>query len=71
MTGKDLWEATRDPKKVWKESMLKRYGNEETYREHMRSIGSKGGTVKGKPKGFAHPNSDPVSAGRKSKKKEP
>ena len=47
-----------------RQSMIERYGSEESYKEHLRTIGGKGGK-RSSGGGFAHPNSDPSAAGRK------
>ena len=45
------------PNTAWKETMLEKFGSEEALSEHMKQIGSKGGSKPTtKPKGFAANN---------------
>lgn len=50
-------------------TMIKKYGSEEAWREHMRNNGSKGGRNGNKKLnpnyqgGFAHPDANPKAAG--------
>lgn len=48
-----------------RETMIKKYGSEEAWREHMKAVGSKGGKHIHPNKGFAHPSARPDLAGRR------
>lgn len=47
-----------------RESMIKKYGSLEAWKEQQRINGAKGGKL-GRTGGFAHPSSDPRAAGAK------
>ncbi len=46
-----------------RQTMIEKYGSEEAWKEHLRTIGSKGGKVKSPSKGFGHIDSNPRAAG--------
>jgi len=48
----------------YRETMINKYGSYEAWREHLKSIGAKGG-ANGTGYEFAHGKVDPIEAGRK------
>lgn len=50
------------------ETIIKKYGSIEAYKQHMRELGAKGG-AKTRGYGFAHGKLDPVEIGRLGGKK--
>jgi len=57
---------TKEGGKRTRETMIKRYGSEEAWKEHMRRIGSEGGKVRNDNKGFGGMDKEKVrEAGRK------
>lgn len=54
--------GTKEGAKKVRETMIKKYGSEEAWKEHMRGIGSAGGKKKNPEKGFGSMDKEKVRA---------